>query len=187
MPFFCPSKLFSSHIWFKQMSQVQGKFYLRIDPLGEGAKWRRSFGQEIYSPLLLAFTEQVTDGPDLISFASMIFLFILKRYLHITGWTQRWSLSSTNFYRNWSFLQSSWKCRPFNSWGNIWSPISSYPTLPFLDYEQNKTLPIFSLRFCLLQELANGKVLLRLAHLYEVCFYLTFDQIKSLYDWCKRI
>ncbi|KAG1370202.1 alpha-mannosidase [Cocos nucifera] len=39
---------------------VQGKFYLRIDPLGEGAKWRRSFGQEIYSPLLLAFSEQ--DG-----------------------------------------------------------------------------------------------------------------------------
>ncbi|KAG1331603.1 putative alpha-mannosidase [Cocos nucifera] len=39
---------------------VQGKFYLRVDPLGEGAKWRRSFGQEIYSPLLLAFSEQ--DG-----------------------------------------------------------------------------------------------------------------------------
>ncbi|MFS7971359.1 putative alpha-mannosidase [Helianthus anomalus] len=39
---------------------VQGKYYVRIDPLGEGAKWRRSYGQEIYSPLLLAFTEQ--DG-----------------------------------------------------------------------------------------------------------------------------
>nr|KAJ0214744.1 hypothetical protein LSAT_V11C400225760 [Lactuca sativa] len=37
---------------------VQGKYYLRIDPIGEGAKWRRSYGQEIYSPLLLAFTEQ---------------------------------------------------------------------------------------------------------------------------------
>ncbi|XAR52060.1 Alpha-mannosidase [Bertholletia excelsa] len=36
---------------------VQGKFYMRIDPLGDGAKWRRTFGQEIYSPLLLAFTE----------------------------------------------------------------------------------------------------------------------------------
>ncbi|XP_030940377.1 probable alpha-mannosidase At5g13980 isoform X2 [Quercus lobata] len=41
---------------------VLGKYYLRIDPLGEGAKWRRSFGQEIYSPLLVAFTEQ--DGHD---------------------------------------------------------------------------------------------------------------------------
>ncbi|KAI8018947.1 putative alpha-mannosidase [Camellia lanceoleosa] len=40
---------------------VQGKYYLRIDPLGEGAKWRRSFGQEIYSPFLLAFTEQDGD------------------------------------------------------------------------------------------------------------------------------
>ncbi|KAF3786699.1 Alpha-mannosidase [Nymphaea thermarum] len=37
---------------------IQGKFYIRIDPLGGGAKWRRSAGQEIYSPLLLAFAEQ---------------------------------------------------------------------------------------------------------------------------------
>ncbi|CAH9082893.1 unnamed protein product [Cuscuta europaea] len=37
---------------------VKGKFYVRIDPLGEGARWRRSFGQEIYSPFLLAFSEQ---------------------------------------------------------------------------------------------------------------------------------
>lgn len=42
---------------------MQGKFYFRIDPLGEGAKWRRSFGQEIYSPLLLAFSEQVRERP----------------------------------------------------------------------------------------------------------------------------
>ncbi|KAJ0988739.1 hypothetical protein J5N97_007095 [Dioscorea zingiberensis] len=37
---------------------VGGKFYVSIDPLGEGAKWRRTTGQEIYSPLLLAFSEQ---------------------------------------------------------------------------------------------------------------------------------
>ncbi|KAL5717335.1 alpha-mannosidase [Ranunculus cassubicifolius] len=36
---------------------IQGNYYLRIDPVGEGAKWRRSFGQEIYSPFLLAFTD----------------------------------------------------------------------------------------------------------------------------------
>ncbi|XP_076940855.1 alpha-mannosidase At3g26720-like [Bidens hawaiensis] len=41
---------------------VQGKYYIRIDPVGDGAKWRRTFGQEIYSPLLLAFAEQ--DGND---------------------------------------------------------------------------------------------------------------------------
>nr|GMC73704.1 probable alpha-mannosidase At5g13980 [Ipomoea batatas] len=42
---------------------VQGKYYVRIDPLGEGAKWRRSFGQEIYSPFLLAFAEQeINEG-----------------------------------------------------------------------------------------------------------------------------
>uniref|UniRef100_A0A2P2KS65 Alpha-mannosidase n=1 Tax=Rhizophora mucronata TaxID=61149 RepID=A0A2P2KS65_RHIMU len=38
---------------------IQGKYYFRIDPVGEGAKWRRTFGQEIYSPLLLAFSEGV--------------------------------------------------------------------------------------------------------------------------------
>ncbi|KAK4477288.1 hypothetical protein RD792_016502 [Penstemon davidsonii] len=37
---------------------IQGKYYFKIDPVGEGAKWRRSAGQEIYSPFLLAFTEQ---------------------------------------------------------------------------------------------------------------------------------
>ncbi|KAM1788524.1 hypothetical protein ACFX11_038807 [Malus domestica] len=41
---------------------IIGKYYLRLDPLGEGAKWRRSFGQEIYSPFLLAFTEQDEDS-----------------------------------------------------------------------------------------------------------------------------
>ncbi|PNT63561.1 alpha-mannosidase At3g26720 [Brachypodium distachyon] len=39
---------------------IEGKYYLKIDPQGEGARWRRTFGQEIYSPLLLAFSEQ--DG-----------------------------------------------------------------------------------------------------------------------------
>ncbi|KAK1281470.1 hypothetical protein QJS10_CPB22g00482 [Acorus calamus] len=41
---------------------IQGKYYLRIDPVGEGAKWRRSVGQEIYSPLRLAFSEQDGDN-----------------------------------------------------------------------------------------------------------------------------
>lgn len=41
---------------------IVGKYYLRIDPVGEAAKWRRSFGQEIYSPVLLAFTEQDGDN-----------------------------------------------------------------------------------------------------------------------------
>ncbi|XP_078167734.1 putative alpha-mannosidase At5g13980 [Carex rostrata] len=37
---------------------TQGKFYLSVDPSGEGARWRRTIGQEIYSPLLLAFSEE---------------------------------------------------------------------------------------------------------------------------------
>ncbi|CAK9181428.1 unnamed protein product [Ilex paraguariensis] len=88
-------------------SGIQGKYYLRIDPLGEGAKWRRSFGQEIYSPFLLAFTEQ--DG---------------DKY--------------TNF---------------------------QVPT--FSGMAPSYSLPD-NIAMITLQELEDGKVLLRLAHLYEI-------------------
>ncbi|KAF3623492.1 Alpha-mannosidase [Capsicum annuum] len=57
---------------------VQGKYYIRIDSLGEGAKWRRSFGQEIYSPLLLAFTEQ--DGDKFTKFPVPTFTWIDPSY-----------------------------------------------------------------------------------------------------------
>ncbi|KAG5526952.1 hypothetical protein RHGRI_028029 [Rhododendron griersonianum] len=85
---------------------VQGKFYIRIDPLGDGAKWRRTFGQEIYSPLLLAFTE--LDG---------------------SNWTN-----------------------------------SHVPTFSGIDptYSLPNNIAVITL-----QELESGRVLLRLAHLYE--------------------
>ncbi|XP_062168660.1 probable alpha-mannosidase At5g13980 [Alnus glutinosa] len=86
---------------------IVGKYYLRIDPLGEGAKWRRSFGQEMYSPFLLAFTEQ--DGDD---------------------WTK-----------------------------------SHIPTFSGMD--PSYILPD-NIAIITLQELENGKALLRLAHLYEI-------------------
>uniref|UniRef100_A0A2N9ECH2 alpha-mannosidase n=1 Tax=Fagus sylvatica TaxID=28930 RepID=A0A2N9ECH2_FAGSY len=86
---------------------IQGKFYFRFDPLGEGAKWRRTFGQEIYSPLLLAFAEQ--DGDN-------------------------WMKSHV---------------------GSFSGTDSSY-SLP-----DNVAL-------LTLQELDDGKVILRLAHLYEI-------------------
>ncbi|XP_058102934.1 alpha-mannosidase At3g26720-like isoform X1 [Magnolia sinica] len=86
---------------------VQGKFYLRIDPLGEGAKWRRTVGQEIYSPLLLAFTEQ--DGDS---------------------WTS--------------------------------SHVSTFTAL-----DPSYSLPD-NVAMITLQELEDGSVLLRLAHLYEM-------------------
>ncbi|XP_019447413.1 PREDICTED: alpha-mannosidase At3g26720-like isoform X2 [Lupinus angustifolius] len=86
---------------------IQGKLYLRIDPIGEGAKWRRTVGQELYSPLLLAFTEQDED-----------------KGLH--------------------FKKSTF------------SGIDSSYSLP------NNTALLT------LQEFEKGKVLLRLAHLYEI-------------------
>ncbi|KAK4483252.1 hypothetical protein RD792_010436 [Penstemon davidsonii] len=84
---------------------VQGKFYLRIDPRGEGAKWRRTFGQEVYSPVLLAFSEE----------------------------------------------------------GNNW--MSSHITT-FSAIDPSYSLPN-NIAVITLQELPSGKVLLRLAHLYE--------------------
>ncbi|KAK2974185.1 hypothetical protein RJ640_021476 [Escallonia rubra] len=87
--------------------KIQGKYYVRIDPLGEGAKWRRSFGQEIYSPFLLAFTEQ--DGDKQINFQGPSF----------------------------SGMEPSYKL-PDN------------------------------IALITIQELKDGKVLLRLAHLYEI-------------------
>uniref|UniRef100_A0A5B7CBJ8 Alpha-mannosidase n=1 Tax=Davidia involucrata TaxID=16924 RepID=A0A5B7CBJ8_DAVIN len=86
---------------------IQGKYYFRIDPLGEGARWRRSVGQEIYSPFLLAFTEQNED--------------------------------------NW-----------MNSHVPSFSGIDSSYVLPD------------NVAIITLQELDDGKVLLRLAHLYEI-------------------
>ncbi|KAL9241822.1 hypothetical protein vseg_015886 [Gypsophila vaccaria] len=86
---------------------VQGKFYYRIDPRGEGAKWRRTFGQQIYSPFLLAFSEQ--DG---------------------------------------------------DKWLN--SHVST-----FTGIDPSYSLPE-NIALITLQELADGKVLVRLAHLFEV-------------------
>ncbi|KAK2656984.1 hypothetical protein Ddye_010036 [Dipteronia dyeriana] len=37
---------------------VRGNYYLSIDKLGTGARWRRTTGQEAYSPLLLAFAHE---------------------------------------------------------------------------------------------------------------------------------
>ncbi|XP_062010429.1 alpha-mannosidase At3g26720-like isoform X2 [Rosa rugosa] len=85
---------------------IQGKFYVRIDPVGEGSKWRRTAGQEISAPLLLAFAEQ--EG---------------------------------------------------NDWMN--SHVSTFSGI-----DPSYALPD-NVAVITLQELENGKVLLRLAHLYE--------------------
>ncbi|CAN1342025.1 unnamed protein product [Linum perenne] len=38
--------------------QVRGNYYVSINKLGSGATWRRTTGQEIYTPLLLAFAHE---------------------------------------------------------------------------------------------------------------------------------
>ncbi|KAI4336391.1 hypothetical protein L6164_014924 [Bauhinia variegata] len=87
---------------------VLGKYYFRIDPVGEGAKWRRSFGQQIYSPFLLAFTQQQS--------------------------------------------------------GDYWA--NSHVTT-FSGMDTSYSLPD-NVAIITLQELDDGKILLRLAHLYEI-------------------
>ncbi|XP_050374901.1 alpha-mannosidase isoform X1 [Argentina anserina] len=37
---------------------VRGNYYMSVNQVGDGARWRRTTGQEVYSPLLLAFTHE---------------------------------------------------------------------------------------------------------------------------------
>ncbi|XP_022132790.1 alpha-mannosidase [Momordica charantia] len=41
---------------------VRGNYYVNINQLGSGARWRRETGQEIYSPLLLAFAHEKKES-----------------------------------------------------------------------------------------------------------------------------
>ncbi|KAJ4843311.1 hypothetical protein Tsubulata_030219 [Turnera subulata] len=41
---------------------IRGHYYVSIDQLGAGANWRRTTGQEIYSPLLLAFSHEKEEN-----------------------------------------------------------------------------------------------------------------------------
>ncbi|KAK7262969.1 hypothetical protein RJT34_30552 [Clitoria ternatea] len=41
---------------------VRGNYYIGIHKLGAGSRWRRTTGQEIYSPLLLAFTHENSES-----------------------------------------------------------------------------------------------------------------------------
>ncbi|XP_047972104.1 alpha-mannosidase [Salvia hispanica] len=40
---------------------VRGNYYVSVDKLGSGARWRRRAGQEIYSPLVLAFSHEESE------------------------------------------------------------------------------------------------------------------------------
>ncbi|KAG8660242.1 alpha-mannosidase-like isoform X2 [Manihot esculenta] len=85
---------------------VRGNYYLSINQLGAGSIWRRTVGQEVYSPLLLAFTHE---------------------------------------------KEEAWKASHLTE-GTVMDP----------DY----SLPL-NVALITLQELDDGSVLLRLAHLYE--------------------
>ncbi|PON53460.1 Glucan biosynthesis, periplasmic [Parasponia andersonii] len=85
---------------------VRGNYYVSINQPGDGACWRRTTGQEVYSPLLLAFTHEKVED---------------------------------------------WK--------------ASYLTKGS-SFDSNYSLPL-NVALITLQELDDGSVLLRLAHLYE--------------------
>ncbi|KAL6571380.1 hypothetical protein OROHE_003023 [Orobanche hederae] len=50
---------------------VRGKYYVSVDPLGSGARRRRSTGQEIYSPLVLAFSHETRSSSHIVEGSSM--------------------------------------------------------------------------------------------------------------------
>ncbi|KAI3929113.1 hypothetical protein MKW92_027696 [Papaver armeniacum] len=85
---------------------IRGTYYMNINQLGTGQRWRRTTGQEIYSPLLLAFTPEGNEN---------------------------WNAS------------------------HVTNSTSMDP-----DYSLPHNVAVITL-----QELEDGKVLLRLAHLYE--------------------
>ncbi|GKV44092.1 hypothetical protein SLEP1_g51316 [Rubroshorea leprosula] len=41
---------------------IRGNYYISINRAGEGVQWRRTTGQEVYSPLLLAFTYEKMEN-----------------------------------------------------------------------------------------------------------------------------
>ncbi|KAK7252975.1 hypothetical protein RIF29_37311 [Crotalaria pallida] len=86
---------------------VRGNYYMNIHKLGAGSRWRRTTGQEIYSPLLLAFTHDE----------------------NLANW------KSSNLIK-----------------GTVMDPNYSLPP---------------NVAIITLEELDDGTVLLRLAHLYE--------------------
>ena len=64
---------------------------MSINKLGAGARWRRTTGQEIYSPLLLAFTHEVMSRLwlltcGLIIFITMFHLLIDLIYQNLENW-----------------------------------------------------------------------------------------------------
>lgn len=134
----CPS----SHILHCGV-QIQGRLYYRIDPLGEGAKWRRSFGQEIYSPLLLAFAEQ--DGDN---------------------WANSHKLTFSGIDSSYSLPKNV---------AVITLQVQSFFFPLKLDGFFSFSFSICDFFFCrsfnFKQELHDGNILLRLAHLYEVLIY----------------
>ncbi|KAG6702974.1 hypothetical protein I3842_07G062300 [Carya illinoinensis] len=85
---------------------VRGNYYISINQLGAGARWRRTTGQEVYSPFVLAFAHEKLED-----------------------WTASHLTKATSI-------------------------------------DPNYSLPI-NVALITLQELDNGSVLLRLAHLYE--------------------
>ena len=42
-----------------KIRQARGTYYVNVEKLGNGAHWRRTYGQQVYSPFLLAFTHEV--------------------------------------------------------------------------------------------------------------------------------
>ncbi|CAL5326500.1 unnamed protein product [Camellia sinensis] len=109
---------------------VRGNYYISINQLGAGSRWRRTTSQEVYSPILLAFTHDVC------------LIELTQKIIYYTENLTRCLI--------WQTLDE-------------WT--SSHLTMA-TTMDPNYSLPL-NVALITLQELDDGKVLLRLAHLYE--------------------
>jgi alpha-mannosidase len=61
--------------------QARGTYYVNVENIGHGAHWRRTYGQQVYSPFLLAFAHEVYLLAISKSLVSWVSLFQSEHFL----------------------------------------------------------------------------------------------------------
>jgi alpha-mannosidase len=146
--------------------QARGTYYVNVEKLGHGAHWRRTYGQQVYSPFLLAFTNEVhlvTISTYLIN----IFSFLSKFTVCLLILQEETSWKSYNVPKS-SMMDANYSL-PHNV-AIVTLQVSLYSPF-FHPLPTNCIADIHSSTNHILtfQSLDDGTTLLRLAHLFQVC------------------
>jgi len=144
--------------------QARGTYYVNVEKIGHGAHWRRTYGQQVYSPFLLAFTHEVY----LLAFSkkSLVFcVFIIFQSEHFLQEETEW--------KSYSVPKASMMDANYSLPDNVaivtlqvslYSPSSTlYPAWHYRIYIHSLTEHVLTF-----QNLDDGTTLLRLAHLFQV-------------------